>query len=171
MAAKKKAKKKSANGVRARKKASSAKAKKAKKAKAPARRTPARRAAMGPSARERGVTVDQYFANLGAEQASIAGQLRAILAEAAPGANVSIKWGQPVWEQNGPFAYLRGSAKHVTFGFWRGADLEDPRGLLEGEGDRMKHLKIAGDVDEAAVRDLVRQAVALNESQGDPTRR
>jgi hypothetical protein len=60
----------------------------------------------------------------------------------------------------------------VSFGFWRGAELDDPDGHLEGEGDRMRHLKITGAADLKAlpIEGFVKQAIALNGANGDPTR-
>jgi hypothetical protein len=61
----------------------------------------------------------------------------------------------------------------VNIGFWRGAELEDPAGVLIGKGDRMRHIGVREDgaFDEEAVIGLIRQAVALNRQKGDPTRR
>jgi len=90
---------------------------------------------------------------------------------AAPGAVFEIKWGQPVFSSNGPLGWIRPAKEHVTLGFWRGAELDDPNGVLEG-GARMKHLKVGeGELDAALVKRFVRQAVALNAEKGDPTRR
>src|SRR5215510_2158616 len=49
---------------------------------------------------------------------------------------------------------------HVNLMFPRGVDLKDPRGLLEGSGKAMRHVKMlsAGDVDRPGVRTLIRQA-------------
>ena len=60
----------------------------------------------------------------------------------------------------------------MTFGFWRGAELDDGDAVLEG-GDRMKHLKITGadGVDEARITAFVQAAVQLNRTKGDPTKR
>src|SRR4051812_43119370 len=110
-------------------------------------RTPPRRTSADKSraARKRAGndTVDAYIARLDAAQRAITERLRALVREAAPEATESIKWAQPVYEIDGPFAYLRASSAHVTLGFWRGTELSDPGGLLIGEGDRMKHLKVA----------------------------
>lgn len=96
----------------------------------------------------------------------------AILA-AAPGSTVSIKWSQPVFDLGGPFAYVKAFRTSVNVGFWRGAELDDPEGRLTGDGDRMRHLKltVAGQLDVDRLADWVRQAVALNAAQGDPTKR
>lgn len=100
-------------------------------------------------------------------------QLHGIIMTTCPTAKASIKWSQPVWEtQEGPMVFMRSAAKHLTLGFWRGAELSDPHALLEGEGDRMKHLKFKSleAIDGAVVADLVQQAVALNAQKGDPTK-
>ena len=126
-----------------------------------------------PSARAAGLTVDAYIAALAAPQRAIATTLRALVRREAPGATESIKWGQPVWDESGPFAFLRAARAHVTLGFWRGAELPDRGGLLEGEGDRMRHVKIpvGREVPTAALEGFVREAVRLNRVHGTPTRR
>jgi hypothetical protein len=60
----------------------------------------------------------------------------------------------------------------INFGFWRGVDLDDPQGLLQGSGEKMRHVKLTGvnDINEQAFAAFVRQAVQLNQEKGDPTR-
>lgn len=120
-----------------------------------------------------GMTFETYLDGVDAAWRPVLEALAKLVRAAAPGATVAIKWAQPVFESGGPFAYARASKRHVTFGFWRGAELADPRGLLEGEGDRMKHLKVASlaDIPAAEVTRMVKEAVALNAKQGDPTKR
>jgi hypothetical protein len=121
----------------------------------------------------KGMPVEQYIATkMTGWQAETAKKLVALVRATAPEANVAVKWGQPVFELNGPFAYLKPAKAHLTFGFWRGAELDDPERLLSG-GDRMSHLKLVepGTHDARALRALVRQAVKLNREKGDPTKR
>jgi hypothetical protein len=117
-------------------------------------------------------TVDGYIAGLEGWQAEIVTRVRGIILQAATEAKESIKWAQPVYEINGPFAYMKAFKNAVNFGFWRGVELNDPQGVLEGTGEKMRHLKLASleDVDEALFTDLVRQAVRLNQQKGDPTK-
>jgi hypothetical protein len=117
-------------------------------------------------------TVDAFIAALPDEQRQVAQRIRALVAEVAPQASVSIKWAQPVWDTNGPFAYLKPFPITVNLGFWRGADLLDPGGLLVGDGIRMRHLRIVpGDaLPEDAIRGWVIHAVELNLAKGDPTK-
>jgi hypothetical protein len=41
-----------------------------------------------------------------------------------------------------PFAYVNAFKAHAAVGFFLGAKLDDPAGLLEGEGKRMRHVKL-----------------------------
>jgi hypothetical protein len=41
-----------------------------------------------------------------------------------------------------PFGYVNAFKAHASVGFFHGADLADPAGLLEGEGKRMRHVKL-----------------------------
>lgn len=122
----------------------------------------------------RGTSVDDYIAGrMTGWQAEVAREIVELFASVAPEAKPVVKWSQPVFELDGPVAYMRSAKAHLTFGFWRGADLDDPAGLLEGDGDRMKHLKISAraDFDRGVAERLIRQAVRLNREQGDPARR
>jgi hypothetical protein len=118
-------------------------------------------------------TVDQYLEGLEPWQADIARELRTILQKAAPGAKESFKWAQPVYESNGPFAYIKAFKNAVNFGFWRGVDLRDPKGVLQGSGGKMRHIKLSqlADIDAELFSELIRQAIELNSKKGDPTKR
>jgi hypothetical protein len=117
-------------------------------------------------------TVDDYIAGLEGWQAEVAARVREIVRRAAPEATESIKWAQPVYELDGPFAYMKAFKHSVNFGFWRGAELDDPQSLLEGTGEKMRHVKLTGvdSIDEQAFAGFVHQAVALNRAKGDPTK-
>jgi len=119
-----------------------------------------------------GKTVDAYIAGLEDWQAQIVSSVRQIINQAAPEADEAIKWAQPVYSSNGPFAYIKAFKNSVNFGFWRGVDLKDPKGLLEGSGDKMRHVKLSStdQIDQAAFSDLINQAVQLNQTKGDPTK-
>ena len=60
------------------------------------------------------------------------------------------------------FAYVDAFTAHVNLGFYQGADLPDPAGLLEGSGKRMRHVKIRWGqaVDQAALTALISAAYA-----------
>jgi hypothetical protein len=152
-----------------------AKKRAAAKKKTTARRTPKVRPSKKVAARVsplRGMSVDAWAKRLEGWQAEALDRLRALVKRHAPAATCTIKWGQPVWEHNGPFAWARPAAQHVSFGFWRGAELSDPKGVLEGDGDRMRHVKItsATQIARLPMAALIKQAVSLNARKGNPTR-
>lgn len=58
------------------------------------------------------------------------------------------------------FAYVNAFNAHVNVGFLQGAELEDPSGLLEGAGKRMRHVKVrwGEDIDADALGELITRA-------------
>lgn len=58
------------------------------------------------------------------------------------------------------FAYVNAFTAHVNVGFFRGAEIDDPNGLLEGTGKFMRHVKLrpAGENNAAALLRLVHTA-------------
>jgi len=60
------------------------------------------------------------------------------------------------------FAYVNAFKAHVNVGFFRGAEIADPKGLLEGNGKFMRHVKLRPqqDVDAAALIKLIQTAYA-----------
>ena len=64
--------------------------------------------------------------------------------------------------EDGAFAYVNTFKDHVNVGFFYGASLEDPAGLFQGSGKRMRHVKLrpGADVDAAALGELIDAAYA-----------
>ena len=62
--------------------------------------------------------------------------------------------------EDAAFAYVCVWTAHINVGFFHGAFLKDPAGLLEGTGKRMRHVKLrpGSDVDSAALKKLIRDA-------------
>lgn len=60
------------------------------------------------------------------------------------------------------FGYVNVFTAHVNAGFFRGAELDDPAGLLEGSGRFMRHVKLepGRDVDAQALTALIEAAYA-----------
>lgn len=77
--------------------------------------------------------------------------------------------------EDAAFGYVAVFRAHVNVGFFQGAALDDPKGLLEGTGKRMRHVKLRPGVDveatalaaliEAAYVDMKRRVAA--EREGD----
>lgn len=58
------------------------------------------------------------------------------------------------------FGYVNAFKAHVNVGFFRGAEIADPHGILEGTGKFMHHVKLRPEheVDAAALRKLIENA-------------
>lgn len=58
------------------------------------------------------------------------------------------------------FAYVNAFRAHISVGFFRGAEIADPQGLLQGTGKFMRHVKLrpARDVDATALMKLIETA-------------
>lgn len=97
------------------------------------------------------------------ELRGVIADVRALIAEAAPLLDETVKWGNGCWQNATlPLLFLYGGRDHVQFGFFAGATLDDPARLLRGDGRFVRHVRIEAtdDLDRAALADLVRQAVA-----------
>lgn len=64
--------------------------------------------------------------------------------------------------EDAPFAYVNVYRAHAGIGFFQGAELPDPAGLLEGAGKHMRHVKVKADaaLDARALAALVEAAYA-----------
>ena len=64
--------------------------------------------------------------------------------------------------EDAAFGYVNAFKAHVNVGFFRGAEIADPDGLLEGTGKSMRHVKLASerDVNTAALVKLIGTAYA-----------
>jgi hypothetical protein len=60
------------------------------------------------------------------------------------------------------YAYIGVHPSHVNLGFYHGASLADPKGLLEGTGKSLRHVKVRDlpSAKSAAIAGLLREAIA-----------
>ena len=74
----------------------------------------------------------------------LAERLRELIHEAAPEAEERVQkgWGTISYIHDGIFCYIQPQRKWVNFGFYRGVELSDPDGLLEGAGKALRHIKV-----------------------------
>jgi hypothetical protein len=118
-------------------------------------------------------SIEDYVKDLEKDKSTIVEELVSIVEKVSLGNEKGIKWSQPVfWDDNGPYCFIKAHKEHVNIGFWRGADMKDPKGLLEGTGAKMRHIKIKSknDIDKKAIKDFVKQGLKLNKELGDPSR-
>jgi hypothetical protein len=96
-------------------------------------------------------------------------RIRALIKEADPDVVEEWKWkGTPVWEHDGIICTGETYKKVVKMTFAKGASLEDPSGLfnssLDGNVRRAIDIHEGDEIDEEALKELIRAAVALNTS-------
>lgn len=117
-------------------------------------------------------TPDAYVASLDGWQRNRVEALRAAVLGADSQLAETVKWGHLVYLSNGPALLIRAEDHRVLFGFWRGKSLRhiEPR-LRPGGKYAMATLELveATPLNQATVAQLVKEAVALNLSLGDPT--
>ena len=104
-----------------------------------------------------------------ANQAVIRG-LRRLLKRTAPGLVEAVKWGNGCWVKGKkPVAFAYSAPDHVQFGFFAGSKLKDPKGLLQGSGAYVRHIKVAApsDIDAQAFAALIRQAAKTSYAHYD----
>lgn len=115
---------------------------------------------------------DAYVAALHGWQRECVQHLRAATKGAAKLEEV-IKWRHLVYFSNGPVLLIRAEEQRVLFGFWRGQRLRETEPRLKPGGKyEMATLELReGDTISATLaRRLVKEAVTLNLSLGDPTK-
>lgn len=114
-------------------------------------------------------TVEAYLADLPPDLADPGQILSALIGAAIPQATAAIRWAHPTWSIGKvPICYVKAASKHLTFGFWRGASIQDASGRLESGGTVMAHVKIrtVEDIDPTLFTEWCRQAYAIESGQG-----
>ena len=111
--------------------------------------------------------IDARIEELGDWRGELLGRLRALVKDADPEVVEEWKWrGVPVWEHGGIICTGETYKEVVKMTFMKGASLDDPSGLfnssLEGNTRRAIDVREGEQIDEQALKALVRSAVALN---------
>jgi hypothetical protein len=116
---------------------------------------------MNPSER-----IDQQIAELVGWRGQMIARLRKLIHEADPGISEEWKWETSVWSHKGLVCSAGVFKQTVKMNFFQGASLEDEHKLFNAGLDAKKTRAIdfhEGDpVDESALKDLIRAAVAHN---------
>jgi len=117
--------------------------------------------------------IDEKIRELGDWRGEKLSRVRAIIQEADPDVVEEWKWakatspGTPVWSHGGGICTGETYKSVVKLTFFKGASLNDPAGLfnssLEGKVRRAIDITEDDEINEAALKDLIREAVALNE--------
>ncbi len=113
--------------------------------------------------------VDQYIAKQPEFARPILEKIRKAVHHGCPNVEEAIKWGVPHFVHHGLLGGMAAFKSHVSFGFWRSKELDDPAGLFEtGTGKkasmcnaRFESLKEMPT--QKVLVDYVKRAVKLNE--------
>lgn len=93
-------------------------------------------------------------------------RVRALIKEADPEIVEEWKWGTPVWSHNGVVCTGETYKNHVKLTFAKGASMKDPSPLfnssLEGNVRRAIDIHEGDQMNQPALKELIRAAVALN---------
>ena len=116
--------------------------------------------------------IDKRIRELGDWRGKTLSKVRGIIKEADPDIVEEWKWvkptnpGTPVWSHNGGICTGESYKSVVKLTFFKGASLNDPSGLfnssLDGKVRRAIDIKENDEIDEGALKSLIREAVALN---------
>ena len=114
--------------------------------------------------------IDKQIKDLGDWRGKMLARLRKLILDAAPELTEEWKWDTPVWSYKGNVVAGGIFKNHVKLNFFKGAALEDPKGLfnagLDAKATRAIDFGEGSDIDEPALKDLVRAAVSYNMSGG-----
>ena len=125
--------------------------------------------------------IDEKIKKLGDWRGTMLAKVRAIIRDADPEIVEEWKWvkptnpGTPVWSHGGIVCTGETYKSYVKMTFAKGAELKDPSRLfnasLDGNVRRAIDIHEGDTVDEAALKNLIRAAVALNLRDKPKTKR
>ena len=121
---------------------------------------------------QRAESVDAYMAGLSDFARPMIERIRKIIRKSAPQLEEIIRWGSPSYKGRGLVCAFGAFKSHVVLVFWRGAELDDPKGLLiHGQGRsamRSAKFRSPSEIEEKVIRALVTEAVALDNNNAKP---
>jgi len=110
--------------------------------------------------------IDQHIQELNDWRGTLLSRLRKLILEAAPELTEEWKWDTPVWSYKGNVVAGGAFKDHLKLNFFKGASLKDTHGLfnagLDAKATRGIDFHEDDEINEAALKDQVREAVAYN---------
>ena len=114
--------------------------------------------------------IDKHIQELADWRGKLLARLRKLILEAAPELTEEWKWDTPVWSYKANVVAGGAFKDHIKLNFFKGASLKDSHGLfnagLDAKATRGIDFHEGDNIDEAALKDLIREAVAYNKSGG-----
>ena len=113
--------------------------------------------------------ITNHITELGDWRGQLLARLRQLIRETAPDLVEEWKWETPVWSHNGNVVAAGAFKDHIKLNFFKGAVLNDPHGLfnagLEAKATRAIDIHEGDDINEVALQELLRTAVAQNSAK------
>lgn len=110
--------------------------------------------------------ITQQIADLPDWRGKMLARLRKLIKKTDPGITEEWKWNTAVWTHNGLVCSAGSFKDHVKLNFFQGASLKDPKHLfnagLDAKTTRAIDFSQGDDIDEPALQDLIRAAIAFN---------
>lgn len=110
--------------------------------------------------------IDQQIADLPDWRGELLARLRTVINGADPDLKEDWKWDTAVWAHRGNVCAVGAFKSHLKINFFKGASLPDPHGLFNGgldaKASRSIDLSEGDPVNEGALQELIRGAMALN---------
>ena len=116
---------------------------------------------------KRSPKVDAYIEKSAGFARPILKKLRQQMHKASPKIEETIKWSAPHFEYKGIVAGMVAFKQHVSFGFWKGGLMKDPKGLFEKAGSTsittMRVKELSDLPSDKVLLSYIKEAVKLNE--------
>ena len=113
--------------------------------------------------------ITNYITELADWRGKMLARLRKLILEADPAMVEEWKWDTPVWSHRGNVVAAGAFKDHIKLNFFKGASLQDPHSLfnagLEAKATRAIDIHEGDTINEPALQELIRAAVAQNASK------
>ena len=108
--------------------------------------------------------VETYVRGLEPGKRALVQKLRRLVKPEAPHLVELMKWGNVCWVGAGNVCLIHVADDHLDFGFFMGASLPDPSGILVGNGKFLRMVKVrkTADIRPRAFAAIVASAVAFD---------
>ena len=105
----------------------------------------------------------EFLKSVSPEHRALVRDLDALIRESAPDLVPSLKWGHLTYHARRNACSIVTHGQHVNLQVWGGAGLRDPRRLLQGTGQDMRHIRfvVGARFNCSAVVAIVKQAAAV----------
>jgi hypothetical protein len=110
------------------------------------------------------IDIDDYLSSFEPRPGELAKSMRQVILDSFPDLDEVVKWGHLVYEKDRKICSIMVHKNHINLQIWRGAELDDPESMLQGEGKSMKHVKVHSpdEMKEDYFKHLLTQAANLD---------